>query len=392
MNLLDLSLLGLAVLAAIGGFRLGFLARTASWLGMAAGLVLAARLLPWLLEQFSGSSPGELLAFAGLLLLGGSLVGQAVGLLVGSRIRIRLPSQEWAVADHVFGAIAGLFGVAVAVWLLLPAMAHAPGFFAEQTRHSVVARNIERLFPDAPDTLVALRRLVGEDQFPQVFEALTPAPDIGPPPTAAGLSPGMVARVTPSTVKISGIACDRIQEGSGFVTVGTDVVVTNAHVVAGESHTQVERDDGALLDATVVVFDPDRDLAVLRVPGLARSPLPLGESAERQTGGIFGHPGGAPLRVAPFVVGDEVNAVGSDIYDSHRTERQVLILASQLHPGDSGAALVDAGGTVVGVAFAIAPDDPNVAYALSVSEVNEVIAGDPGRLGSPADTGPCLRR
>ena len=388
MNLLDLALVGFAVLAAVGGYRLGFLTRTVSWIGMGIGLLVSARALPWLLGQFSDASPGELLAFAGIVLLGGSFMGQALGLLVGSRIRIHLPSRDWAVADHVLGCLAGVVGVAVAFWLLLPTMAHSPGFFAGQTRNSVVARAIDRTFPDAPDTLVALRRLVGDDQFPQVFAALTPAPDIGPPPSDPGLSPEVVARVTPSTVKISGIACNRIQEGSGFVTLGQDVVITNAHVVAGQDSTKVERNDGDVLDAVVVVFDTERDLAVLRVAGLARIPLPVGDSSDRATGGVFGHPGGAPLRVSPFVVGDEVRAVGTDIYDARRTERDVLILASQLRPGDSGGALVDGSGAVVGVAFAIAPDDPNVAYALDTSEVNAVLTGD---LATPVDTGPCLR-
>ena len=388
MNVLDLTLLGMAVLAATGGYRLGFLTRTASWIGMAIGLVASARALPWLLEQFTGQSPASLLLFAGVVLLGGAFAGQALGLLIGSRIRYNLPSRDWIIADHALGALAGLVGVAAALWLLLPTMGSAPGFFAEQTRESVLARTIDRTFPRAPDTLVALRRLVGDDQFPQVFAALTPAPDLGPPPTDAGLAPELIARVTPSTVKISGVACNRLQEGSGFVTLGPDVVVTNAHVVAGQDDPQVERDDGEVLDATVVVFDPNRDLAVLRVPGLDRAPLARADGTEGTAGGVFGHPGGAPLRVAPFAVADEVRAVGHDIYDAQRTERTVLVLSSQLRPGDSGGALVDAAGTVVGVAFAIAPDDPNVAYALDTVELEAVLAGD---LATPVDTGGCLR-
>ena len=388
MNLLDLTLLGIAGLAAVGGYRLGFLTRTVSWLGMAVGLLVSARSLPWLLEHFADQSAGSLLLFAGIVLLGGTFLGQALGLLVGNRIRYQLPNRQWVVADHALGAVSGLLGVAVALWLLLPTMGSAPGFFAEQTRQSVVARAIDRSFPRAPDTLVALRRLVGEDQFPQVFAALTPAPDLGPPPADSGLDPNLVARVTPSTVKVSGVACSRLQEGSGFVTLAPDVVVTNAHVVAGEDRPTVERDDGTVLDATVVVFDSARDLAVLRVPGLDRAPLALADGGEGATGGVFGHPGGAPLRVAPFVVGNEVRAVGSDIYDTSRTERAVLVLSSQLRPGDSGAALVDPGGTVVGVAFAIAPDDPDVAYALETSEVGAVLGGD---LATPVATGPCLR-
>jgi S1-C subfamily serine protease len=102
---------------------------------------------------------------------------------------------------------------------------------------------------------------------------------------------------------------------------------------------------------------------------------------------VFGHPGGGPLRIAPFQVGEEVQASGRDIYDRNRTERDVLILSASLAPGDSGAALIDGAGTVVGVAFAIAPDKPGVAYALSMDELNEVLTGD---LTSEKDTGPCL--
>jgi len=388
VNLLDLVIAGFAVLAMVGGYRLGFVARVASWVGMGLGLFVGARTLPWLVEQFDHESPASLLLLGGIVLLAGAVVGQGLGLLVGTQLRVNLPSSEWAVADRAFGALAGAFGVVVAVWLLLPSMADVPGAFATQARNSVVARQVDRLFPDPPDALVALRRLVGEDQFPRVFAALRPAPDVGPPPANPGIGGDVVAGVSPSTVKITGIACNRVQEGSGFVTLGPDVVVTNAHVVAGQAETQVELTDGSLLDARVVVFDPGRDLAVLRVPGLQRRPLPIADGQPGTSGGVFGYPGGAPLRVQPFLVGDEVRAVGTDIYDRQRTEREVLILASQLRPGDSGSALVDGAGNVVGVAFAIAPDDPNVAYALDVVELQAVLAGD---LGTPVGTGPCLR-
>ncbi len=388
MNLLDVLLLGTGVLAMVGGYRLGFLTRTASWVGMGLGLFLGARTLPWLVEQFEHESPASLLLLGGIVLLVGSFLGQAVGVLVGSRLRVNLGNGEWTIVDHAFGAVAGALGMVVAVWLLLPTMSEVPGAFSSQARNSVIARSVDRILPAPPDALVALRRLVGEDQFPRVFDAMRPAPDVGPPPTDAQITPEVVAAVAPSTVKVSGIACSRLQEGSGFVTVAPDVVVTNAHVVAGQTETEVELTDGSRLDAAVVVFDPDRDLAVLRVSGLSRNPLPILDAPEGASGGVFGYPGGAPLRVQPFQVGDEVRAVGTDIYDQRRTERAVLILASQLRPGDSGGALVDGAGNVVGVAFAIAPDDPGVAYGLDVSELQAVLAGD---LSTPVETGPCLR-
>src|SRR5690606_31685308 len=121
---------------------------------------------------------------------------------------------------------------------------------------------------------------------------------------------------------------------------------------------------------------------------LNRAALPLADTDVGGTGAVFGHPGGGPLRVAPYSVGREVTATGTDIYDQERTEREVLILAASLAPGDSGAGLVDPQGQVVGVAFAIAPDQPNVAYALDIEELQAVLAGN---LSQAVATGPCLR-
>jgi S1-C subfamily serine protease len=169
--------------------------------------------------------------------------------------------------------------------------------------------------------------------------------------------------------------------------VGDGLVVTNAHVVAGEDETVVQRSDGSEVRAQVVAFDPNRDLAVLRASDLDRPALRRSDIGVGGVGAVFGHPGGEELRAAPFQVGEEVTATGTDIYDRNRIERQVLILASALRPGDSGAALVDPQGAVVGVAFAIAPDRPGVSYALAIEELEPVLAGN---LSGPVDTGPCL--
>jgi len=201
------------------------------------------------------------------------------------------------------------------------------------------------------------------------------------------LAAPVVARVAASTVKVTGIACHRIQDGSGFAA-GTDLVVTNAHVVAGESSTTVLRPDGRQLPAIVALFDPDRDLAVLRVRGLGETPLGVAGAAPGSVGAVFGHPGGQDaVQAAPAAIKQEVEALGRDLYDAHPTRRQVFVLASDLHPGDSGGALVDRAGAVVGVAFAIAPDQPGTAYALTTAELRpDLAATGAGRVS----TGACL--
>jgi S1-C subfamily serine protease len=378
--------LSCAVGAAFGGYRLGLIARVASWIGMAAGVVVGAALLPPVLRAVEDASDAQLLFVSIGVLVGTAFLGQALGLWIGGQLHVALPGASVRSVDRGAGAVAGALGVLVGLWLLLPLMADVPGWFAIQSRSSTVAGWVDQRFPPAPDAMATLRRLVGGDQFPRVFDALQPTPDVGPPPTVTGIPQPVVDAVVPSTVKVEGVACRRVQDGSGFVA-GPDLVVTNAHVVAGEDETIVQRSDGTEVRASVVAFDPRRDLAVLHAPGLNRQPLAIVDVEEGGTGAVFGHPGGGDLRAAPFQVGRTVNATGTDIYDRERTERKVLILASSLAPGDSGAALIDPQGRVVGVAFAIAPDKPGVAYALDIEELQPVLAGD---LSQPVDTGPCL--
>ena len=387
MNVLDALIILFAVLAAVGGYRMGFVARATSWIGLAVGLAVAARFVPNVVDAIHFNEASSRLLVAASVLVGGAFLGQALGLVVGGHLNRVIPLGPLRVVDRCVGGLVGLLGVVVAAWLLLPSMADVPGGFARQARSSEIARLIDDTFPAPPDTLQALRRLVGSDVFPRVFEALRPAPDLGPPPAASGLTAAVVSRVTASTVRVEGQACNRLQDGSGFA-VAANTVVTNAHVVAGEKKTFVFRPDGAKLPASVVMFDSDRDLAVLNVPNLGQAPLPIDSAEVGDQGAVFGHPGGVvEVVVSPAAVRQQVDAVGRDLYDSHQTKRDVFILASALRPGDSGGALVNRGGAVVGVAFAIAPDRPGTSYALTSKELNGAL-GEPRRAG--VSTGACL--
>ena len=389
MNLLDLVIVIAAVAAAVGGYRLGFLARVASWIGLALGLYVAARFLPRIINALTVADPVGRLLIAALVLIGGAFIGQALGLLTGARLHRALPLGPLRDVDKGIGAGIGTLGVLVALWLLLPSMSVVTGWPARAARTSTIAQWVDSNFPRAPETLQALRRLVGDTTFPQVFNALHPAQDLGPPPVSSGLSVVVTARVAASTVKVEGEACNRIQDGSGFA-VAPDLIVTNAHVVAGEpaGKTHVDLPGGHTLAASVVLFDPDRDLALLSVAGLGESPLPTATGTVGQIGAVFGHPGGQDALVAaPASIRQNVTAVGRDLYDSHTTRRDVFILAATLHPGDSGGPLVDAGGAVLGVAFAIAPDQPGTSYALTTAVLQQVLVAP--RTVTVA-TGSCL--
>jgi S1-C subfamily serine protease len=386
MNALDVVIILSAFSAGVAAWRLGFVARAASWIGMAAGIYLAARILPSALDRLEAASETQAFFAVVALLVGGAFLGQALGLLVGGRLRVAIPEGSARSLDKTVGAMAGVLGVLALLWITLPTMANVPGWPADQARNSTLARAVTAVLPSPPDTFATLGRFVGDSRFPQVFDALRPAPDLGDPPGRTGIPRSVSDRVAASTVRVEGEACSRLQEGSGFV-VGTDLVATNAHVVAGNRSTEVVRTDGSRAAADVVVFDPDRDLALLAVAGIDRPALPLSEAETGDRGGVYGYPGGGDLRIAPYEIARRTEARGTDIYDRDRTDRDVFFLSSALRPGDSGSALVDRTGAVVGVAFAIAPDRADVAYALTDTELDAALAVS---RGGAVNTGPCI--
>lgn len=383
MNAFDIGILVVAALAAFGGWRMGFLARVFSWVGLGAGVYLAVRYLPNIVNFFAVSGSVARVALAIAVLLVFAFVGQGLGLMVGSRLHAVLPFGGARALDRLVGALLGVLGVLALVWLLAPSLAAVPGSISRLTTGSVIARWLsnesDSLGLDPPNTLQALRRLVGEDGFPQVFTTFGPSQNAGNPPTGDPLSSAVLASAEDSTVKVEGQACGRLQEGSGW-TVDNDLVVTNAHVVAGEpaGATYVLLPDGARLQATVVVYNPDVDLALLDVPGLGEAPLPVESAVSGEQGVVLGHPNGQDaLAVQPATVANKVTAVGEDLYGKRRTSRHVLVLAARLTYGDSGAPLVNVAGQVVGIAFAIAPDKATTAYALAASTELAPILAEP---------------
>jgi S1-C subfamily serine protease len=388
VDALDLLILAVAVGAAVGGYRLGFLGRMVSWIGLAAGLYLAVRLLPTVINHMHSSTPGALLTVAVLILVGGAMLGQGVGLVAGSRLHHALPLGPLRSADRVIGAGIGALGILALVWMILPPVAAVPGWPARAVANSTISRWMWRNLPNPPDPLQTLRRLIGNGA-PEVFAALGPSLSTGPLPTSSPLGASVTAAVAASTVEVEGQACNEILEGSGF-TVAPDLVVTNAHVVAGEpaGATSVLLPSGATRPATVVMFDPRVDIALLSVRSLGEAPLTVAAPAVGSTGAVFGHPNGqVRLAVTPARVAREEDAIGADLY-GHTTTRQILILAAALAHGDSGGALVDTSGRVVGVAFAISPDRAGTSYALSSGELNTAL-GEARQAGG-VPTGPCL--
>jgi S1-C subfamily serine protease len=390
VNFLDLVVVAIAAGAGWVGYRMGFVRRATSWAGLAIGIVVAVLLVPDVADALRGSPPRTRLLASLAFVIVVAAVAQAVGAAFGSSLSARLGRGAGGLrqGDRVAGGVLGVAGVLVLMWLLIPALASSPGWTARAVRDSAVARLIDRVAPSPPSESETLGRLVGDQTFPEVFDTLS-SPDAGSPP-ADGIPAEAAARVTRSTLLVEGQACDRIQEGSGFVA-GPNLVVTNAHVVAGERDTHVTTSDGRRLDTTVVAFDPNRDLAILRVPGLALPALELGDARVDDRGALFGHPGGGALRQAPVRIAEQIVARGTDISRTSPTEREVFVLAAVTAPGDSGGPVVDHDGRVVGVMFAYDISRQSTAYALTRTELDAVLG--PVLATAPTQsvaTGSCL--
>jgi len=215
---------------------------------------------------------------------------------------------------------------------------------------------------------------------------------VGPPgPYGAPVGAATLARVVPDTAEVVGVACGNSRRGTGFRTLD-GVMVTAAHVVAGEKggQTEVILSDGRRLEAAVVWFDPIKDVALLRVGAWKTGYLKMSSDGLGVRAAVLGHPEGqAQTAATQGVITDEVDLAGSDLYHRESTLRHVYVLQASVQPGDSGGPVVDSTGQVLGMAFASSERNRQVGYALSSEELKAVLVEANSRT-SPVSTGRCL--
>ena len=376
-----------ALLFAVSGYRQGFVVGVLSFIGFLGGGVLGARLAPAVaatgpLEGLPRTAVGLVVVFVAATL------GQVVATVVGAAVRKRLTWRPARQVDAFAGAAVSVVSLLLVSWLVGRAVASSPyEALSSQVQRSVVLGAVDGLVPDSGRRLfTSLRDLVDERGFPEVFKELRrpDVTDVAPPDPALAASP-VVQRARPSVLKITGEAtdCGKRIEGSGFVY-APERVMTNAHVVAGVTRPMVEVAEGELLPATVVLFDPGRDLAVLAVPGLRRPALAFNtRTAEPGAGAIVvGYPKDGPFRPNSARISADQDARGLDIYGEQTVVREIYALRGLVEQGNSGGPLLDLKGRVYGVIFAAAADDKNVGYALTAQEVASQAAAGAAATGS----------
>ncbi len=366
--IVDLIIILLFLSALVRGRELGLLRQIFSTLGFFGGLFLGAAVEPYIISFASSALSRAILALG--VTLGCALLLLSLGEYIGILLKTKLIQFKLDYLDVILGSIASGLTMLLTVWLVAPVLVTLPFTGLQQAvRGSWIVSKIDRTLPAAPNIFADLGRIIYPNGFPQVFTGLEPPLSTNTPLPDLGSLNAAVRADEASVVKIEGRGCGGIVEGSGFVA-GPDFVITNAHVVAGVSNPVVLDKNGQHA-TTVVWFDPNFDLAVLRVHGLAGSPLNIStsHSANGTPGAVLGYPGGGPFTADPATILSEFTAVGRNIYGQGETSRDVYGVKANIIPGNSGGPLVAKDGTVIGVVFAESTTYNQVGYALATPKV-----------------------
>ena len=377
MTGLDWVALGLAGFAALAGAARGFVWSALSLAGLVGGAILGGRLASHLLDRGAGLPYSPLIALGGAA--GLAMLLEALGSAAGASFRSRLRFSSLRVLDSAGGLIAGALTGFAFVWVVGAVGLQLPGQadFRREVQRSVVLRKLNSIVP--PRTF--LNVLARFDPLPSLTGPALP----GRPPNPQVLRSQGARLAASSTVRILGTACGLGVEGSGWVA-RPGIVVTAAHVVAGERDTSILPLSGGRLDATAVFFDSRNDLALLRVPWLGERPLRLVEPEPGAAVVILGYPENGPLDASPGRIGTTAAVVSQDSYGRGPVLRTVTSFSGLVRHGDSGGPAVDASGAVETTVFA-ARKDGRGGLGVPTSLVRHALVS----AGDSVSTGPCVR-
>jgi len=379
MTGVDWIIVGLLLLLALFGWAQGFVTGALALAGFALGAWLGTRLAGVVLPDGSRSPYAPAIGLLVALCVGAGFAAGFEGL--GQRLRARLTLPGMSLVDGALGAVlTALIGLGV-VWIIGAVAVHSTGDLRYEVQRSQILTRLNEALPPSGPLLNALARF---DPFPRIDG---PEARVAPPRAGIARDP-QVEAAAGSVVKLLGTACGLGVEGSGWVA-RDGLVVTNAHVVAGQDDTRVllrGREPG--LKATAVAFDPRNDLAVVRVDGLDAKPLPLAENPRAGTSAaVLGFPHNGPYDVRAARLGDTRTTVTQDAYGRGPVSRSIVSLRGVVRSGNSGGPMVDGRGRVVATVFAATTSGPRGGYGVPNAVVRRVLAG----AREAVSTGPCAR-
>ncbi|MDB5184798.1 MAG: serine protease [Candidatus Saccharibacteria bacterium] len=369
------------------GQEIGFVRQAFSSVGFIGGLLLGSRLQHYLLGWTTTALSQSVLTL--IITLGTAMVFLIVGEYIGILIKRKVLLKKINAFDNGFGGALGVITLLATIWLGASIITSLPySDLRQSVDDSKIVSLLNKRLPSAPRIIADISKLVNPNGFPDVFiggepnsKQDVPLPDLGALQTA-------VTNDRPSVVKLEGQGCGGVVDGSGFV-IGSGLVATNAHVIAG-IHKPYVVDSNGTHGATPLLFDPKLDFAILRVPNLAGGPLQLNTAdvVPGTAGATLGYPGGGGFDAEPSVVMEQFNARGRDIYGKSVSTRSVYEVRAKIIPGNSGGPIIDADGKVMGVVFAQSTTYDQVGYALTAAQVASKIAVVK-QNSQPVSTGSC---
>jgi S1-C subfamily serine protease len=374
MTTLDWLSAAATLIFAVSGYFRGFIVGVLSLAGFVAGAFGGTRVADALLSGGAGSPYAPLFGLIGALIAGAIL---AIG-LEGVGIRLAF----LGIADGLLGALLSAAVALALAWILGVVVLALPGTgtLGREIRKSSILRRLDELLPPSGVVLHALARI---DPLPAIAGV---GASVAPPPAPAAAS-ATVARAERSVVRVIGTACGIGIEGSGWA-IAPDEVLTNAHVVAGENDTTVEiGGDPPDLAATVVLFDPRNDLAILSVPRLAEPALTLAGAPDAGTAGVvLGYPLDGPFTVEQARIGETETVETQDAYGHGPLQRLLTSIRGLIRPGNSGGPVLDSAGEVLTTVFAATTGaGPHGGYGVA----NATVRADLARVSGPVSTQGC---
>lgn len=373
MNLLDFLVVVVCLFALLYGYRRGIVLLVAEAIGLAAGAVLGFYLAPhvadWLDVHDLRARQLTVLAVLAVAIAGISgLAMLAIFPLWRSTVARSRNARSF---DNVAGGLVAA-GLSLAiVWVLAASFDRGPSAeLAQLIQQSRILRELDGIAPPPPDLVTRVEGLLASELGPNLFIGFEPDLPKGVSPSAENPSLPAIRTAATNVVKVLGPGCGGAVAGSGFA-VAPNLVITNAHVVAGVHDLTVTTSDGQRQPATLRVFDPARDIAILEVAKLKVAPLAIGTAADGAQAAVIGYPGGGPERVVPAAVAGTIPATGRDIYGEHTVTRHVVVLVGDVRPGNSGGPLVDEQGAAIGLIYAASVSEPGRAFALATDEFAE---------------------
>ncbi|WP_425862974.1 MarP family serine protease [Arthrobacter sp. TWP1-1] len=372
----------------IYGLNAGLVVALGGLAGFIAGAVGAFFAAPFVSQL--APSPGwrtVMVIGATVLLIA---IGHGVGMKLGRAIGRHVKSDSIRSVNRILGGVLNVAVGALVISMLSFGVSNLGiPVVAKALSDSQVISRIDDWTPKPVKEAVAqVRSLVLDEGIPALLNPDGPNVEVAAPNADTNTDAWNAA--AESVMKISGTAfqCGQNQTGTGFV-ISPGRVLTNAHVVAGVSMPVVQTQKQGALPARVVYFDASHDMAILAVDSLEAQPLATAATVPGNTVTAFaGYPLGGPLQVRAATVLSSAPMMVPDVTDGATTLLDVYQLAGNVQSGNSGGPLLDSDGDVVGVIFAKATSTNNVGFALTMEEVNPVIAAAP-HLSSAVPSGSC---